>query len=112
MNFYSKAAVWEKDSGIPHTSKYAKPNALVKVKNANVIVVNNAQYRNAEFSGTFLLSEHSNIDLSKEIWHTVEVDCCWFGHRLKTRGLHFKVNMTDAAIKLDIDCSVVSNLSA
>jgi hypothetical protein len=98
MHFYMSAEVWNEQHDTPNTSKRAKPTATQSVSNARVIVVKDAMYRGASFSGTFLLGDKNDLPLPRKGWHVVEVYCCWFGLRLKTRGLHFKVNMSNAEV--------------
>jgi hypothetical protein len=98
MNFYFSAKVWNEQNDVPNTSKRAKPSALLSVRNARVIVVKDAMYRGATISGTFLLGDKNDLPLPRKGLHIVEVYCCWFGLRLKTRGLHFKVNMSNAEV--------------
>ena len=111
MNFYWSSKVWEKESNVPKTSRLAKPTASKRVKNAIVMVVKDAMYRDAVFSGTFLLSDKNQLKFPKIGFHNVEVFCCWFGHRLKTRGLNIKVNMKTALVLFKYEGDVVSNLS-
>lgn len=110
MNFYFSAKVWSEPHEAPSTSKRAKPSSPISVENARVIVVKDAMYRDATFSGTFLLAEKSNITQS-DGWNVVEVYCCWFGLRLKTRGLHFKVNMQNIEVINQYNGEVYSNFS-
>jgi hypothetical protein len=63
-----------------------------------VIDAKEVQFRNAHFGGVFVLGDKNTLPLPKHGWHKVEVYCCWFGLRLKTRGLHFTVNMSTAKI--------------
>lgn len=98
MNFYFSAKVWDEQNDAPNTSKRAKPIATQSVRNARVIVVKDAMYRGATLSGTSMLGDKNELPLPRKGWHVVEVYCCWFGLRLRTRGLHFKVNMSDASI--------------
>jgi hypothetical protein len=98
MNFYFSAKVWDEQNDAPNTSKRAKPSATQTVRNARVIVVKDAMYRGATISGTFLLGDKNDLPLPRKGLHIVEVYCCWFGLRLKTRGLHFKVNMSHAEV--------------
>jgi hypothetical protein len=98
MNFYFSAKVWNEQNDAPNTSKSAKPSAPLSVRNARVIVVKDAMYRGATISGTFLLGDKNELPLPRKGLHIVEVYCCWFGLRLKTRGLHFKVNMSNAEV--------------
>ena len=98
MNFYFSAEVWNAQSNAPNTSVRAKPSATKTVRNARVIVVKEAVYRNATISGVFLLGDLNQLSFVGNSWQVVEVYCCWFGLRLKTRGLHFKVNMSCAEV--------------
>lgn len=98
MNFYFSAKVWDEQNDAPNTSKRAKAASPLSVRNARVIVVKDALYRGATISGTFLLGDKNELPLPRKDWHVVEVYCCWFGLRLKTRGLHFKVNMSNAEV--------------
>lgn len=98
MNFYFSADVWNEQKDVPNTSKRAKPSAPLSVHNARVIVIKDAMYRGATISGTFLLGDKNELPLARKGLHIVEVYCCWFGLRLKTRGLHFKVNMPNAEV--------------
>ncbi len=111
MNFYWSSKVWEAQHEAPNTSRLAKPNAHKPVKNACVIVVKDAMYRDAVFSGTFLLNEKNQLDFPKSGSHKVEILCCWFSRRLKTRGLHITVNMETALVLFKYDGEVVSNIS-
>lgn len=111
MNFYFAAPVWSEKNDAPNVSKLARAGSLVAVKNVNVIVVKQASYRGAQLSGTFVLGEQNRLPLSDKGWHTVEVYCRWFGLRLKTRGLHLKVNMSTAKVERVASASVVTNIS-
>lgn len=111
MNFYWSSKVWENQLDAPHTSRLAKPTASKRVKNAIVMFVKDAMYRDAVFSGTFLLSDKNQLKFPKIGFHNVEVFCCWFDHRLKTRGLNIKVNMKTALVLFKYEGDVVSNLS-
>lgn len=111
MNFYFSAKVWDEQNDAPKTSKRAKPSSTQTVRNARVIVVKDAMYRGATISGTFLLGDKNELPLPRKGWHIVEVYCCWFGLRLKTRGLHFKVNMSYADIIEDYCDTIVTNLN-
>lgn len=111
MNFYTKADVWLNKTDAPNTFKDAKPSSQASVRNARVIVVKDALYRRATISGTFLLGDKNKTPLARKGKILVEVYCCWFGLRLKTRGLHFKVNMSDAKIIENYSGSVVSDLN-
>jgi hypothetical protein len=59
----------------PHTCKNATIKKLKSVKDAEVIEVQNAKYRNATLSGIFLLDNTSKTVLPGR----VKVNCSWFG---------------------------------
>lgn len=111
MNFYFSAKVWNQQNDAPNTSKRAKPSAMQTVRNARVIVVKDATYRGATISGTFLLGDKNDLPLPRKGLHIVEVYCCWFGLRLKTRGLHFKVNMSNAEVIDSFIGSTITNIN-
>jgi hypothetical protein len=111
MNFYTSADEWDGSSPPPRTNKDAKPSSQASVQNARVIVVKDALYRRATISGTFLLGDKNKTPLARKGKILVEVYCCWFGLRLKTRGLHFKVNMSTAEIIENYSGNVVSDLN-
>jgi hypothetical protein len=110
MNFYMSAKVWNEQGDAPNTSNHAKPAASQAVRNARVIVVKDAMYRGATISGTFLLGDKNDLPLPRKGRHIVEVYCCWFGFRLKTRGLHFKVNMSNSEVLDDYSGIVIGNI--
>ena len=112
MNFYFSSTVWNEQNDAPNTSKRAKPSATKYVRNARVIVVKDAMYRGATISGTYLLGDKNELPLPHKGLHVVEIYCCWFGLRLKTRGLHFKVNMSNAEVIEDYSGSIESNISS
>lgn len=111
MKSYFSAKVLDNLATVPQTSKRAMPTATVNVRNAKVIVVKDVMYRNATFDGTFLLGDNNDLPLPKKGVHSVEVYCCWFGHRLKTSGLNFKIDMSTAKVKNKYTGKVSSNLS-
>lgn len=111
MNFYFSAKVWNEENCAPNTSKRARPSAQLSVRIARAIVVKDAMYRGATMSGTFLLGDKNELPLPRKGWQIVEVYCCWFGLRLKTRGLHFKVNMSNVEVIEGYNYKVVSNIS-
>jgi hypothetical protein len=96
----------------PHTNKYAQPKTFCDVRDVTVIHVTNAFYRNAIFSGTFLLNQNNIPQLAKAK-ERVEIYCWWFGARLKTRGLKIRVDLTNrnAYIEHNYSGKVVENLS-
>jgi hypothetical protein len=111
MNFYFSAKVWDEQNDAPNTSKRAKPSAPLSVRNARVIVVKDAMYRGATISGTFLLGDKNELPIPRKGWQIVEVYCCWFGLRLKTRGLHFRVNMSNAEVIENYSGFISKNLN-
>jgi hypothetical protein len=106
---YSSAPIWD---NCPPTNALAKPKQSKQVNNADVIEVSYAKYRRAEFSGVFLLSPNSYPNIS-EGKQRVEVDCCWFGHRLKTRGIKILIDTKkgSAIVKRNYSGLVVANLA-
>jgi hypothetical protein len=111
MNFYFSAEVWNAQSDAPNTSLHAKPSATQTVRNARVIIVKDAVYRNATISGVFLLGDKNRLPFVGNSWQVVEVYCCWFGLRLKTRGLHFKVNLSSAEVVENYSGVICVNLA-
>jgi hypothetical protein len=110
MNFYFSAPVWMEKDECPNTSKKAVASKWTQVNHKRVLVVKDGSYRNAVLNGTFLLAE-SELALPKMGWHKVEVYCCWFGRRLKTRGIRLLVNMSSATVDDSYIGQVVSNIS-
>lgn len=110
MNFYFSAKVWDEQNDAPNTSKRAKPSSQLSVQNARVIVIKDAMYRGATVTGTFLLGDKNELPLPRKGWHVIEVYCCWFGLRLKTRGLHFKVNMSNVEVIESYNGNVHTNI--
>jgi len=100
MNEYMKAPIWNKgnDNSPPNTFKAAKVVKRLSVKNMDVIVTPQALYRSATLNGTFVLGKDEEATLPKSGWTNVEVFALWFGHRLKTRGPNFKIDMSKAKI--------------
>ena len=70
-----------------------------------------AMYRGATMSGTFLLGDKNDLPLPRKGLHIFEVYCCWFGLRLKTRGLHLKVNMANAQFSGCFNGDIVINIA-
>ena len=110
MSFYDNAPVWLERDAAPHTCVFAKPKKYVSVKNARVIEVTQALYRKAEITGFFLLADKESTTLPTDGWLRVEVQCCWFGFRLKTRGPRFNVNMATAVIHSNYSGNVVADI--
>lgn len=103
MDWYLGAPLWEERNDCPNTTKIAVPSSPKFVKNKAVIHVKEAFYRGSVFDGTFVLSDDVTLPLPNSGQERVEVYCRWFGHRLKTSGLHFQVDMAK--------CKVVRNYS-
>lgn len=106
---YTTAPIW---NDCPKTCTLAKPKQTKQVKNVDVIEVHNAYYRGAEFSGVFEITPNTFPNLI-EGKQRIEVNCCWFGHRLKTRGIKMLVDNTNgnAVIKRNYNGTVVCNLA-
>jgi len=97
MNDYFSAEIWNKKL-CPDTSKHAKPNREKNVVNSRVIDAKFVTYRDAAFSGKFLLAKSVKLPLPETGWHKIEVYCRWFDHRLKTRGIKITVDMSNATV--------------
>jgi hypothetical protein len=110
MNSYFSAPIWDKKL-CRDTCKIAIPKEAKSVAKARVIVVKHATYRDAPFGGVFLLANSVKLPLPKKGWHAVEVYCCWFGHRLKTRGIKITVDMSDAVIDESYTGKVIANIA-
>lgn len=114
MNAYMAAPVWDDDDEnhrCPHTCKTARTVGAAKVENVYVIDAPHASYRLAHFGGTFVLAESVKLPLPTKGWHKVEVYCLWFGHRLKTRGPKFNIDMSKARVRKAKSCEVVFNIA-
>lgn len=107
MNFYKSAHIWIKKSDVPNTCSHASPNTPLTIEKGAVITVEDAFYRNAVFSGSFLLAEDvSDLDKSKR---RVKVYCTWFGLRLKTTEPSLLIDLKTAT--LSSGGTVFTNLS-
>lgn len=106
---YTTAPIW---NDCPTTCDTAKPKQTKQVHNADVIEIRNAFYRGAEFSGVFEITPNTFPNLI-EGKQRIEVNCCWFEHRLKTRGIKILVHNknSNAVIKRNFTGSVVCNLA-
>jgi len=110
MNHYFERPLWDKKN-CPDLSKLAKVKGMVHLQNVRVVKVKNATYRNAVFNGTFHLSNAVKLPIVKTGIQRIEVYCGWFGHRLKTRGLKFQIDLSTAVIDDNFSGDVVSNLA-
>jgi hypothetical protein len=110
--FYSQAPVMS-SSMTPDTEPLAKPTGWQTVSNATVLKVQKGTYRNAIFSGIFLVDEieTSKHKDSKDGWSIAIVYCLWFGTRLKTRGIELKYQAEGSELVKNYTGEVVSNLS-
>ena len=97
----------------PDTEPLAKPTSWQTVSNATVLKVQKGTYRNAVFSGVFLVDEveTSKHKDSKDGWSIAIVYCLWFGTRLKTRGIELKYQAEGSELIANYTGEVVSNLS-
>ncbi len=111
MNFYWNASKWDSPNITPSVSINAKAKRPIKVTESRVIHIQEATYRRAKISGTFLLGGSNNYPLPTSGWQRVEVICCWFESRLQTRGPRFKVNMSTAKVDEKYDGYVLTDLS-
>lgn len=111
MDWYFSAPIWEAQSVCPHTTKFAVPCDPKFVKNKPVIHVKGAFFRGSTFDGTFVLSERVVLPLPRSGTERVEIYCRWFGHRLKTRGFLFEVDMTKAKVEENYSGSVSSDFT-
>lgn len=110
--FYSQAPVMD-DALTPHLSQLAKPTSWQTVSNAIVLKVEKGSYRNAVFSGVFLIDEVETAKHKDSIdgWSIAIVYCLWFGARLKTRGIALKYQAESSELTKGYTGEVVSNLS-
>jgi hypothetical protein len=112
MLFFTNAPLMN-SSLAPDTEPLAKPTSWQSVSNATVIKVQKATYRNAVFSGVFLVDEvetekHQKL---KDGWSVAIVYCLWFGTRLKTRGIELKYQAEGSELIKNYTGEVISNLS-
>lgn len=109
MDWYLGAPLWENKEDCPNTTKLAVPCEPKFVKNKPVIHVKGAFFRGSTFDGTFVLSDKVVLPLPRRGTERIEVYCRWFGHRLKTRGFLFEVDMAKAKVEENYSGSVSSN---
>jgi len=114
MNFYKAAPAWTKEvtqKQCPHTAPKAKPKQTKEIINATVVKVRNAEYRDATFSGTFLLADGFCLNLAKPP-KSVEVYCLWHGYRLRTRGISLIIDPKTTELIANYDGEIVTNLAS
>ena len=115
MEAYFAAPIWNDDvkkHRCPHTAPKARTVDSIPIKSMTVIDAPHVTYRGAHFGGTFVVAKPDALPTSNQGWHKVEVYCLWFGHRLKTRGLMFKVDMAKTRVRTGVNCDVVFNLGS
>lgn len=112
MLFFTSAPLMNR-SLARDTEPLAKPTGWQTVSNATVLKVQKGTYRNAVFSGVFLVDEveTSKHKDSKDGWSIAIVYCLWFGTRLKTRGIELKYQAEGSELISNYTGEVVSNLS-
>lgn len=111
MDWYLAKPVWENQGDCPNTCKSAKPVDFESVRNKKVISVEGAHYRDATFTGVFVLAEQVTPKIGKSGKARVEVYVRWFGHRLKTRGPKILVDLASAEVINGYSGKVVSNIA-
>lgn len=112
MLFFTSAPLMN-SSLAPKTEPLAKPTSWQTVSNATVLKVQKGTYRNAVFSGVFLVDEFETDKHkdSKDGWLIAIVYCLWFGTRLKTRGIELKYQAEGSEFVKNYTGEIVSNLS-
>lgn len=111
MDWYFAAPIWAEQHDCPNTCTYAGPKGTQNVRNKRVLSVKEAKYRSAVFDGIFVLSDDAIVRTGTRSNERVEVYCCWFGHRLKTRGISLSVDLSKAEVINGYSGPVVSNLA-
>ena len=110
MEFYFSAPIWD-NKLCPDTCNIAKPTNWIAATNVTVMKLNNASYRDAVFSGYFVLDESAPITTNNKGENEAIFFCLWFGHRLQTRGVKIKFNPSNAETIKAYSGEVLSNLS-
>ncbi len=112
MLFFTSAPLMN-SSLAPDTEPRAKPTGWQTVSNSTVLKVQKGTYRNAVFSGVFLVDEveTSKHKDTKDGWSVAIVYCLWFGTRLKTRGIELKYQAEGSELVKNYTGEIVSNLS-
>ncbi len=95
----------------PFTDKLAKP---IKYESApadrTCIRVSNAFYRDAIFSGVFLVADSEDPhSRNKDGMETIEVECYWYNWRPKTRWIRITLPTAPEYLK-DYSGDVIRNL--
>ena len=110
MQSYFSSKVWVSGLGLPDTCKSAHPIHKEYVQNKEVIEVVDAKYRNAIFSGYFVLSPFVVLPFPVGGAGKIDVLCRWFGHRLFSTGLTLKVDYSNVTYFPNYSCNVISDL--
>jgi hypothetical protein len=111
MESYFSAPTWDNSDDCPNTTDKAVPCELEKINDKRVIHVVEAFYRGSYFSGHFVIDDEVVMPLPRSGKHFVDVYCRWFGHRLKNRGLRFKVDMESTTFNEHFTGNVFSNFT-
>ena len=111
MQSYYLANIWNKNLvKLPYTCKRAAPTEWESVTNLPVIHVINASYRNATFSGTFVISPFVKLPIPTSGMGEIDVLCRWFNHRLVSTGLSLIVDFSNITFEINYTGDVVSNI--
>jgi hypothetical protein len=110
MQSYFSSNVWVKSLGLPFTCKSAHPIYYEYIQNKDVVKVVDAKYRNATFSGYFVLSPFVVQPFPSGGTGKIDVLCRWFGHRLVSTGLSLKVDFSNVTYISNYSGDVVSDL--
>ena len=99
MQFYSNAPIWN-DAHCPHTCATAKPGQSLEVRSVTAIDVidDGGWYRDANFSGRFIVADANKIPRLTRAYPRIPVYCLWFGHRLKVRTPQFLFDMSKCTV--------------
>ncbi len=95
-------------TGVPMTSKTAKPTKPVPVKNARVVYLKKAFIRGSEVSGTFLLADNAEVK-SYAGRRRIEVQCLWFNRKPKTTWMNLTL-LSEPVFKNNFNGEVVGNI--
>ena len=97
MHFYSQAPIWENQHDCPNTTTKAVPMKPKAIRNKRAIHIKDGHYRGSTFTGRFYLGDEE-LYVTPSGKTRVNIQCCWFGHRLETRGLAFTVDSKKCTI--------------
>lgn len=114
--FYLNLEIMTTDTA-PSKSVLAKPVGSIEVRDALVLHIARASYRNATFGGEYFLLDpletaaYKPTSKLKEGWDVGIIFCGWFGTRLRTRGIALKYQIEGSQILHGWNGSVVSNIA-